>query len=530
MSREKDFAWAYCDKIPEDPKLLCKFCKAKCSGGVYRFKFHLAQIPGHDIGLCNKVDDNVKHQATLTIDMLHQCNAKKAKQNSEIETLGFDSFSSTTPLSPLSVESSMSFPSFPHMPPSPSQTQGQMSPSFNTGGGNINTFFTPHTKPDSQPTLDANVAIAGPWFKAPTSESLRADFLLESVEDVMLVLAELRSSWVETGYTIMSDGWSDQRNRTLTNFLVSCPTGTMFLKLVDASDKVKIAQLICEMMEEVVQEVGEEHVVQIVTDNAANYMVVGRLFEIGHPIIFSTFCVAQMLEDIGKIHWIHEAVEKAKSITKYLYNHTIVLNTTRKYTEGKEIVRPAMTRFATNFISLQSVVEQKINLKRMFLGPKWMAFKHSKTLEGIEIVALVFNDGFWKDAEEIIVVTEPLVRVLRMVDGDKPTMGYIYEAMDLAKEAIKRRYGDDETKYMPLLDIIDAHWDRKLHSPLHTTGYFLNPQYFYDKSKFNEDGVAGKGLMTCRERCFLDPEFQSRVFSQLQDYRAPHNCLPIPVL
>ena len=72
-----------------------------------------------------------------------------------------------------------------------------------------------------------------------------------------------------------------------------------------------------------------------------------------------------------------------------------------------------MTRFATNFISLQFVVEQKINLKRMFLGPKWMTSKHSKALEGIEIVALVFNDGFWKDAEEIIAVTESLVRVLR---------------------------------------------------------------------------------------------------------------------
>ena len=66
----------------------------------------------------------------------------------------------------------------------------------------------------------------------------------------------------------------------------------------------------------------------------------------------------------------------------------------RKYTEGTEIVRPAVTRFATNFIYFQCVVEQKINLKRMFLGPEWMGYKHSKTLEGIEIVALVFNDGF----------------------------------------------------------------------------------------------------------------------------------------
>ena len=41
-----------------------------------------------------------------------------------------------------------------------------------------------------------------------------------------------------------------------------------------------------------------------------------------------------------------------------------------------------------------------------------MAYKHSKTLEGIKVVTLVFNDGFWKDAEEIIDVMESLVRVL----------------------------------------------------------------------------------------------------------------------
>ena len=147
----------------------------------------------------------------------------------------------------------------------------------------------------------------------------------------------------------------------------------MFLKSIDASDKVKTAQLICKMMEEVVQEVGEENVVQIVTDNAANYMAAGRLFEDKHPTIFWSSCTAHcidlMLEDIGKLDWIQEVVDKAKSITKYIYNHTIVLSTMRIYTEGKELVRPGATRFATNFISLQSMVQQKINLKRMFLGP-----------------------------------------------------------------------------------------------------------------------------------------------------------------
>ena len=109
----------------------------------------------------------------------------------------------------------------------------------------------------------------------------------------------------------------------------------------------------------------------------------------------------------------------------------------------------------------------------------------------------------------------------RMVDGEKPVMGYIYESMDLAKEAIKAKYQNDETKYMPLWDIIDERWDRQLHSPLHAAGYFLNPAYFYDKTKLSEDGEVGRGLMTCIERMNPDQEVQSRIISLLKDNRTP---------
>jgi hypothetical protein len=44
--------------------------------------------------------------------------------------------------------------------------------------------------------------------------------------------------------------------------------------------------------------------------------------------------------------------------------------------------------------------------------------------------------------EEVVAISEPLVKVLRLVDGDKPTMGYLYEAMDMAKEAIRACYDD----------------------------------------------------------------------------------------
>ncbi len=76
--------------------------------------------------------------------------------------------------------------------------------------------------------IDAFVVV-GPGFKASSLERIRTNFLLESVEDAKLVLSIFHSSWVEIGCTIMSDGWIDQRNRTLINLLVSCLVGTMFL-------------------------------------------------------------------------------------------------------------------------------------------------------------------------------------------------------------------------------------------------------------------------------------------------------------
>ena len=67
---KEDFAWAYCEKISGSVKLLCKFCKDECRGGIFRFKYHLVQIPIYDIVPCKKVDQDVKHQASLAIDIL----------------------------------------------------------------------------------------------------------------------------------------------------------------------------------------------------------------------------------------------------------------------------------------------------------------------------------------------------------------------------------------------------------------------------------------------------------------------------
>ena len=67
------------------------------------------------------------------------------------------------------------------------------------------------------------------------------------------------------------------------------------------------------------------------------------------------------------------------------------------------------------------------------------------------MVDQLYDKRFWSKAEEIVLFSELLVRVLRMVDSDKFVMGFVYEDMDQAKEQIKTAYGDKRWKYIHVM-------------------------------------------------------------------------------
>ena len=101
-------------------------------------------------------------------------------------------------------------------------------------------FNVARNNPFDQPTIDA-ITVVGAGYKAPSYDDFRGWILQNEKVDRTKRLEELRASWEVTGCTVMSNGWTDQKGRTLINFLVSGPKGTMFMKSVDASAHVKDA-------------------------------------------------------------------------------------------------------------------------------------------------------------------------------------------------------------------------------------------------------------------------------------------------
>jgi hypothetical protein len=119
-------------------------------------------------------------------------------------------------------------------------------------------------------------------------------------------------------------------------------------------------------------------------------------------------------------------------------------------------------------------------------------------------------------------VSEPLVKVLRLVDSDKPTMGYLYEAMDRAKEAIRAYYVGKGShgfrRQMLLWDLIDTRWTKMLHRPIHEATIFLNPAFSY-KCNFAFDGKVMEGLHSCLQRMVPDVTIRLDINREIEMYR-----------
>ncbi|GJR41396.1 zinc finger BED domain-containing protein [Tanacetum coccineum] len=216
---------------------------------------------------------------------------------------------------------------------------------------------------------------------------------------------------------------------------------------------------IFEYVDKCIEDVGAENVVQVVTDNASNNMGAAKLLHEKRPKIFWISCATHtinlMLEAIGRLSMYKKTLDQAKTLTVFIYAHHKTLALMRQFTKKRDIVRPGVTRFASGFLTLQSLAEKKSQLRNMFCSEEWEKCKFSKTVKGKTVYALVLNAAFWAGVTTCLKVFAPLVKVLRMVDADwKPSMGFIYGELKKARQDIKDALNDNENAYKPILDII----------------------------------------------------------------------------
>ena len=144
----------------------------------------------------------------------------------------------------------------------------------------------------------------GPDFKPPSYRAITDKLLVRALDRTNEIVDKFKEEWKTTGCSIMSDGWTDRKRRSICNFMVNSPKGTIFLYSLDTSDISKTADKVFKMLDDVVDAVGEDNVIQVVTDNAANFKAGGELLMLKRTKLFwipcAAHCIDLILEDFEK--------------------------------------------------------------------------------------------------------------------------------------------------------------------------------------------------------------------------------------
>jgi hypothetical protein len=211
----------------------------------------------------------------------------------------------------------------------------------------------------------------GPGYRGPSYHDARVPWLERAVNRTSDLRTKHEEAWKEYGCSLMSDGWTDTRQRHLINFLANSPAGTYFLGSVNASSEVASANMLADLLEKQINKIGKEHVVQVVTDNGANFKAPGRILMERIPHLFWTPCAAHcldlLLEDIGRIKEFNSCINMAKKVSRFIYKHGRIHNLMRDKIGG-DLVRMGVTRFATSFLTLASMHRHRNGLRNLFVS------------------------------------------------------------------------------------------------------------------------------------------------------------------
>jgi len=83
-------------------------------------------------------------------------------------------------------------------------------------------------------------------------------------------------------------------------------------------------------------------------------------------------CIDLILEDLEKHPKVHEiTIKKGRKIITCIYGRTMLISMLKKYANGRDLVRPGMTRFATAYLTLACLHEMKASLMRLFSSEEW---------------------------------------------------------------------------------------------------------------------------------------------------------------
>ncbi|KAK2991349.1 hypothetical protein RJ640_011826 [Escallonia rubra] len=131
-------------------------------------------------------------------------------------------------------------------------------------------------------------------------------------------------------------------------------------------------------LDKVVEEIEEEHMIQVVSQNGSAYMKVGKLLMQKRKCLIYVPCVSHsinlILTDFAEMRATKSVILDAREMASFSYSHKLILAFIRKETGGKELLNDSSTLRNTNIAAYSEEInpQQALSIRAAVLESAYL--------------------------------------------------------------------------------------------------------------------------------------------------------------
>ncbi|KAF2885431.1 hypothetical protein ILUMI_20711 [Ignelater luminosus] len=315
-----------------------------------------------------------------------------------------------------------------------------------------------------------------PSLQLPSRHNLSSTLLQNNVQ--LQVQNSLANAYV---VGIQCDGWSNIRNDSIINFIVTTPQ-PVFYKTVSTEEHRHMGQYVAEQIEAVFTDI---------------------------------------VNDITKLNTTDILINSAKAIIKVIKSKSVLtsafFNLQREKQEPRKCVLklPVATRWASTVLSFESLLKNRNILKALAINDEYQNLieKRNKT-------NILDDDIFWKRIESFLKILQPLKKWITVLESDECRINEVTEALIEIEKVFN--------KELPLSDLSSSKQDKILEAvqarkkmclkPIHFSANILDPKL---KGKHLSAGEIVQGLQYIHSLArHLSNVDENKVLENLADFRS----------
>ncbi|XP_052752387.1 uncharacterized protein LOC128201000 [Galleria mellonella] len=315
-----------------------------------------------------------------------------------------------------------------------------------------------------------------PLYKLPSRKAISTTHL-ETIYNEMVneITDELKSI---NDLHLQCDGWSNQRNKGIINFIIAKPE-PVFIKSLNTLTNRHTSQYVSQEIIKVIKVYGGHKFVTLIGDNANNIQRAFQIVKNSYAHIIPLRCVAHTLnllcEDCLKLEpinaFISIATDTIKAIKRNQSMSALLAQIVKEKGSGETLKLPGKTRWGSYCTALKSLKKSKVALQTLAV--------HEDATILDEIKSNLLDLNFWTMVENCIKLLEPITDKIFKLEGNEILINEVYMAFKDIKSTLNFAFPDisvlNEHHKQHITNAVIRRADNCL-KPIHYAAYLLDPR------------------------------------------------------